>query len=363
MKIGFYCATSYHVMVAVNLMLTKYSEMQGTIYILNHFQGVEILKERLESTGLFEEVIIIKLNNKSLSAKIRRIVGIVFPCKELRSIYNHFTFDEFIFFAYDFINATLIIKKSIQQGCTCNFAFGDDGVGSYFGDIYTPPKKVDLILKIMNRKIYLSIINTLYVFVPELVFSNLHLKPQPIPHFDYNNARFRTIMRSIWPNTLDKIEEKKIVYFQEKVDDNVKSVIEQSERLIFCKIDELGKLDSTIIKLHPRTDDYDCCPKEYLLKDRTPFEVFLFDHNIEDKILISVFSTTLFTPFLLFGQRPKLILTHKLLGDTITPHVPKLEHFLTEFITRYGNEKRIFVPENIDEFKAAVAACLELSNN
>ena len=345
--IGFYCATPYHVMTAINLMLSKYEGKRAKLYILNHTKDAIALVKRLQKSGLFEDVVFINNSNVTLSMRFKRVWEAFIPNPQIRQIGRNEAYTEFIFFCYDFLNATYLVKQLRKKNSACQFAFGDDGLGSYMEDIYTPNKVVMFLLRLTGRKKYLTLINQLFVFMPELVFANKQLQTSKIPKYQYKNERFRSIVNEIWP--LDALLEQPLLYFQQPIYGEQAKRVAAMEKQLFARLSEMSL--PFAVKLHPLTYNYDACPAAQLVHSKIPFECFILQQRSDDKVLISYFSTALFTPFMLFDQTPRLVFLYEL-TDGSDDILPQYRMFLERFINIYPDQANICVPQSLEELVA-----------
>lgn len=349
-NVGFYCATPFHILAAINLKITLYKNNTCDLYVLNHFDDANDLVSRFKELKLFRNVKIINYNNRNLFNKLKRVTSILFPSKIIRSIYTQNSYSDFYFFAYDFINISLIIKKYYLQGKNCKFIYGDDGVGSYIENIYTPKKSTQYLLKFISRYKYLKYINTLAVYNSELVFENSHFNIEKIPQCNFSNIDFCNLISKLWPGNNDFYNKRKIIYFQQMPFEMEITNNNYTENDIFNAIKDANLIDDTTIKPHPRSKNDNISTNFYLLNDKRPFEVILQNLDVNNKILISPISTALFSPYLMYGQRPTLIILNTLLGMKIQC-TNEISDYFKKFIKITGYEKKIFVPKDINEFK------------
>ena len=108
-----------------------------------------------------------------------------------------------------------------------------------------------------------------------------------------------------------------------------------------------------VLKNHPGSSVvFDC-----LCLDKTiPFELLCADENLEDKIFITSFSTTLFNIKYLFNKEPNVILIYKAMGlptkDWFKKSEEESDAIMRKFlIDAYEKKGRVFIPENVQEFK------------
>ena len=110
--------------------------------------------------------------------------------------------------------------------------------------------------------------------------------------------------------------------------------------------------DRAIIKPHPRQMDSELRSLGYRTYDRNtiPWELSLLNENMENKTIISTFSTTCITPKLMFGQEPRIIMLYKLMGRDYSFFGEGMLSFVEKVKNSYENREKFFVPESWEEF-------------
>lgn len=115
-----------------------------------------------------------------------------------------------------------------------------------------------------------------------------------------------------------------------------------------------GKIDKdrAIIKPHPRQMDSELRSLGYKTYDRNtiPWELSVLNENIEDKTIISTFSTTCINPKLMFDQEPRIIMLYKLLGRDYSFFGEGLLAFVDKVKDSYSDKNKFFIPETWEEF-------------
>ena len=107
--------------------------------------------------------------------------------------------------------------------------------------------------------------------------------------------------------------------------------------------------NNIIYKYHPREKNVDLT-MPHITNKLVPFECYNYFNNFEEKILITGFSTSVFSPKLMFKQEPIIILLYKLLKDvTIDQLTKERDHVVNIFRETYENKWKIIIPASIDE--------------
>ena len=76
----------------------------------------------------------------------------------------------------------------------------------------------------------------------------------------------------------------------------------------------------------------------------------VINDNMENKTIISIFSTTCITPKLMFGQEPRVIMLYKLLGRDYSFFGEGMIEFVEKVKNSYVDKSKFFIPESWVEF-------------
>lgn len=297
------CATPYHIINAINIV--KMEECEADIVLYNHFKDSSELIDRIRKTGIFNEVVLFNENNYSFKHKCKRFINAFFPSRLIRSIANKKMYDKIVFFSLDFINIAYIIRKYMRKNINCEFAYGDDGIGTYMdSSAYNPSPIVSKILKFNGNKKWLGKIHDLYVTTPQLINNtiyNLHEIKCDIENIEY--------IKKLWYIDTNDIR-CKYVYLQEPIPGSR----ELDEKVINILEKNVGEKEY-IIKLHPREQDWQL-EKNNIIDSQIPFERVTADINEETLTLISICSTAAITPILLYKKKIRIIFLYNLSSYT-----------------------------------------------
>ncbi len=297
----FVCATPYHLIASVVLASGSFCGSDSTLVLLDHFAVEEDMLARIRSTGVFKEVILYKSNNKSLWNKVKRFTNVFFPDKTVRYLANETRFDHCIFFALDYLNLGYIAKSYRKRGIECEFAFGDDGIGTYVdANCYAAKPLVKKLLKLTGRLADEQAVKTLYVFKPELMVENTHYQAKKILQ---NGQVFEKVRRAVseifqFGQTADISG--KILYFEQLSGPENEDPNWPVEQRLLRKAEEILQADS-VVKMHPRSTGEALWKDFAVLKTRIPFEAMALEECCKPRMIMSNNSTAMITAYLLDG--------------------------------------------------------------
>lgn len=351
----YYAATQLHIFNAVNMLNTVHKGKKADIFVLNHFISAPEICQRLEKSGLFENVVLINnKNDKGIFNLLKRVVQTVFLPGDIAHTVKNKNYDEIVFFSNDHLMAASLIKLVLKTNKAAVFALGEDGIGSYFSDLQTPNSKVKLVLQIFGRERYLEKINIQYIYRPELMVGKVGknvLSVRRIPLPDFNKGlpeAYKTIFGTGGKDAYPYKE--KAIYLQQPfVEDGLSDEFKSEEAVLDLLEASLGK-DDFLVKLHLRTK-----PERYEkyrhTKESTLWEYTWCEKALEDKLLITPVSTAALSPKMFFGKEPVIIFTFRLFDKSLTenPAYKNMIDFVMRFRDCYTNKDRVFIPQNLQE--------------
>ena len=148
-----------------------------------------------------------------------------------------------------------------------------------------------------------------------------------------------------------RIEEKAIIL------DTIKSEVlspEDAKKLddIYDNICNILGYDNVIMKVHPRDKNNKSKIKKYL-HTSIPFEYIKLESNIERKLLITLSSTAVVMPKILFNQEPAVILLYKLFNLKLGERDTR-DSLYINCKSMYQNKAKFLIPKNMEELKTSL---------
>lgn len=349
-----FCTTPFQVIVAFKIF--KNNAKCTDIFILNQFEGHKELCQRIEEINCFRKIKIINeemvygLNHKKKTKLGMRLDLIKAYCS-LDKIVNKII-PNIREYTDIYVSCNAFIPRIVRLDCQKNgygtkFHFFDDGIGSYcISSTYRQSirDKAARFFILGRKTIYEEY--DLFLFMPEL--------------YEQLNPSSQYIVRKIEPVTkkdsiyLDKVYQgcdmeiqEKFIYF-----DTVRKEIgtdelnENNNEVIRRMIGILGE-DNFIVKTHPRDKTrYINC--KYIDSGTLPMEALYCHYDFTEKVLISVFSTAVFTPKIIFDQEPYVILLYKIFRPDLQ-FVAEADKFCRTIKLLYKDFSRIIIPESKEE--------------
>lgn len=348
--IGFTCASNYTLMLAIWLSVDKFKNEKKSIIIYDEIPDCKNIYRKLQESGVFENVkIIFNKNNPKLTNWKRRYHMFVLP-KPIKELCRDNDFKKFIFFTNDPLNIPFIIETVYKKNPDCEFSRGEEGIGIYYDEeAYLPTPKIKFWLSIFRRRKYLNMIKALYINEPSLLTYSTNLNIRQI-NSCADNKKLHDIIDTLWGH--ESLPNRSFFLMQQPFseDDKSQSYIDKKANFVFNKICEKFP-NLTALKLHPRTRNYDFPQGAFIVDKNLQFEKCL-NKFINHKTIVSINSTASFSPFLLWGYTPNIILLYRLFdwGEKQQARFLNFNKFLKKFCLLYAQRGgKIYIPQNEQE--------------
>jgi hypothetical protein len=353
-QIAFFCSTPYQILISLQIKLSFYKNVSTVLYVLNHFNESAEYVTRIEKTNIFDKVIHVEcfeftesFNTNSLCRYHRKLKSL-YSFEKLSDKYLNIKQEKYtdIYLSFPDIIIQIGIKKVHKNNKNVKIHLYEDGTAGYTNALRQNKKIKILYNKITGSGRIIDRYDELLVFKPELM-PPTNITLTKIPPLNVDDIIMKNILNKVFG------------YYDEKIDERI-VFLEQPYSLeaLYKEIANIAKIilkDNYIIKLHPRSksyyyDNYD----NYNLYDNNsiPWEIICLNSNIENKILISFYSTATITNKIIFDKEPILIFLFDI------PELKRIyslnaetRNFIQKFKKTYNNSDRIIIPKSIDELK------------
>ncbi|MBR1862710.1 MAG: hypothetical protein IJ806_01310 [Ruminococcus sp.] len=345
---AYICTTPFQLMSAVTLAVSNGET--ADVFIDPQFRENEKYIKRLRKTGVFERVtdlgrdtgavrarnvknkylrgLRIKLIHLNIKGAFRKSLG-GHRYKKLYTSNNSYFFD-------------LMMRYFLAVDARPQVVFFDDGEGSYDN-----PK-----CRIPNKK-YVSkdSVTVKYLYSPELYLKmngrNNREDIRPLPLMDHDKRVRKAIDLIFDTKKIPVVGEPLMILdtMRETCMDE-KTAKDYSETL-FKVCEKIGK-NNVCIKQHPR-DKSDTWKGYNIYPDSSvPFELLCMTSDVDKKVIITLSSTAVMMPKILFGKEPVIILLYKLFKMKIADDGGR-DKIYKQLRNIYQNKKRVLIPETQEE--------------
>ncbi|MEH6991077.1 hypothetical protein [Cytobacillus firmus] len=359
MRIAFVCCTPYHIILSVHLSETVYKNYEKDIFICNHFNNSYEVFNELKQQSNWRKVFFVEdheINYDKSFLKCKKIS--FFLNKDIKQIIDteneSVYYDEICIFTHNIFSKMLFENAQNLNG-NLKINYIEEGTSTY--TLIEPDnlknKMLNILVKLLKRKVFSNKdITDLHLFKPELYIGDSKKDLNKIPHVDKSNTLLLENLNNIFSYDPLKIpyDNYNCIYFDQTISKDGEININEKEFL--AKMIEHTTNKKLIVKLHPRDskDKYQQYPTIKAHSDGSiPWELIYFNENLEDMTLISIRSSSVFTPKIMFNKENKIVLLYKIAGikDEL------FERFVDSFKKLYREDK-IFIPENWKEFEEVI---------
>ncbi|MBQ8842853.1 MAG: hypothetical protein IJZ65_09520 [Ruminiclostridium sp.] len=356
----FRCETFYQLINAINIKMNLMASEEADIAFSKSTDFGEMI-ERVRESGVFSNVYSsedsvaysIELKHKAEQNKSKITNN---PEKYLFNTgYESKKYDTIfwptISSLYDYL---LYYNFYKQHGEAPKIAIYEDGMATYFR--FSAPDIIKYQNNIVNAskfpekcRVEKNVIG-LYLYDPSLMAVKAGCEVHTIPKI--TNESLEVLKRVFGSPELPK---EKVIFFSEPFIDEF---INNNEVQMLEMIAERVGKENIIVKNHPRNtaDKFEKLGYKMFENSNLPWEIFASDMSVENKLIISISSTSIFSPKLLFDYKLNSIMllrmaTHNRFFATQKPFiglVSKLETNYNEY------ERNLFVPSDTRQLMNAL---------
>lgn len=349
--IFFYGYTQFHVFNIINLKLSLHPEDRAiAVFVRPDDANTKQYYRPLVDNGIVERIIDFDskwINDADLRSKLRSMPAVIKSILNSHARISKLSFPEKIDILYSYGSSVEMyllldhIKKTnnsdVQLVCY------EEGTGSY---CYPADNRLGRLAKLVIGKILKidmpAVFDKQLLYQPDCIGTEKKCTLEAMPQID---KRLAPVFNNIF-GYADRGDYSRAVFFD--------GPDYELDKLLRKTIMESG-LRGITIKMHPRG-----VSREYI-SDETAFlyegvqwETICANHNTQEKILISHFSTSLFSPKAIYGEEPYLIFLYNLI-EIKQLNERKISGSLMDYFEKfkctYSHPERIFVPNSVPELK------------
>lgn len=356
--IAFFAATPYQLINVLNIYNHFHDNENADIYLLNFATDMKKFLPSLKKIGVFKKVI--SLDELAMKGgKISVIRDYIFPEK-------HF-FQQFFKTKYDIVYTTTIGDRNnvfyniaLKKNPELELRFYDEGAGIYITGFYENNDNILKLLKIKKWKEANQNFDKILAYIPNMVHNEAKGNRVKIPPINKENIVLNNQLKDVFKYSFNpQYENCNLIYFDQCFSRYI-SEQEYKKKYRFDAFSMLSHIntvynkDQILLKKHPVTVlKEEECRVEIDKGSGMPWEIIQLYHDFEDKLLVTINSTTVLTPKLLFNKEPYIILLAKLIkNENLCDQNlwdEKSETFFTSFFDMYKNKNKVFIPNNFKE--------------
>lgn len=319
-KMLFVCNTVYQLFIALWLKETELLDDRIDIIITDHMNNSSGLLKNVQKYSDFETAVGVKSKQyayfQSESGRLEEVITNVFPEFTLNKFLKMSLKDYTDYYIANIDRFTLLLYRALKRrNGTVKVHIYEDGLGTYSQSFertlfYREDlNRLNWIKRVLHQKVYRlePVINDI-VDVSVFAVNKVQWEPRDnvsvrkMNKINRSNKRFRERCNRIFGFEKGELYPEKYIFFEQPFEEDVGEV--NDLELIKMIADRVGK-DNIIIKTHPRSSRNRF--GEIGLKTNSnssiPWEVILLNmKDLKSKTLITVSSTCVITPWLLYGE-------------------------------------------------------------
>lgn len=344
----------YQLLNAVNLRMHAYASDTADILITDICPNHSAIAERVRRSGLFSNVYAIE--SKSVARQqYRHTVWNVYrfhidptpllkttgqiPANKYKRMLTA-NFDDYI--AYLFI----ILQKANRQIQSIRF---EDGGMSYIDDnscVNSVEKRIQGLFGIRPLG---GIKAPLWLYEPSLYSVNDGRRILPMPKLSRDDTEFIGIVNKIFNVKAISPVNARVIFIEASY---CADGLSTNDKELIIKCGRLLNGDMTL-KLHPRNGVNRFAGSGIDIMDvDMPWELYCLNHDVSDKLLLSVTSNAVIAPQLFLEKPPRTVLLYKLFkGTDRLLEVPTFMEYLDKVLARC---QRISAPSSDEELESAL---------
>ena len=360
---AFFCQTPYQMLASIALF--RMTGGEADFFIIPSFQNAEKYAENIRNLNMFRRVKVVDkdiiLGDTRGKSALSLRFGIVRKYFHIDEIGKVILYPDT---RYQRMYVSFIPRMayfySVKHNIEPELVYYDDGEGSYDFRFRIEPSLLDKIARfLVVGKNAADAGNKLYLYNPEL-YQKINGDDNKGNLFaisnDFADEAFRRMVSAVFEiGESDLIREKAIILDMIK---QIKYGRTETERInqVYERILDCFSPKDTIIKRHPRDKSaYRLAIKRYG-NDAIPFEALCTQMDMDSKVLVGVYSTSLVIPKMLLDREPTVILLYKLFKRLSQSREAraKQDMFYKSFKDAYRSPNKFFIPETLAELDEAL---------
>ncbi len=349
----YFCSTPYQIIAAVSI--ARENHETADLYVF--FDGAEDWVNEIRKENIFSNVVLLRRICKKYKYHILTLFNVLksyLQCSKIAQeiLLPDTRYDKF-YFSSQILEVKCCFFHYIKKGFPVKRVLIDDGIGSYINDRFNHISRKDTIVRrLLFGQSSVQPVSDKMLFSPNLYTTTSKSVKYKITKINghFNDEETTKLFNKIFHfEDSDLIKENCILMdciHNEILDKRGQKRLDQ----IYQKIFETYGTVNIIVKPHPRDNAALKNNIKYYMDYKLPLECMYMNTNCSNKVIISVASTAVATPKILFDQEPYIILLYKLL-DLKNKNINQkdLDIFFTSFRKLYVHPERFMIPESVDE--------------
>ena len=349
-KSTFIIWTPLHLFNALRFILSRGLIGRCDAFYICQSDGMEKYYQGVLSEGIFKNIYSSSHEKLKKNQRFWEVTaGLFYPPAYVWHMFGREATDN----RYDmlFMSVPTRLNDAIIRANDCREIVGyDDGTGSYLGNLYdcSLGRKYELIKKTISNSSYQ--VTKAYINNPEIADQGGDIEYEKLLARDLTDGEREQVKRVF--GYKDNVYLTPFIYLNQPIKEITSNheSIQTEEKIIEILTKELGSELS--VRMHPREKDKELYRGLKLNDNTQMWEIICSEENIDEKVLISSFSTAQFTPKLLFNKEPYIIFTIKMLEEYCEKKtISNAERLINLLKDKYTRKSRVISVNNKKELE------------
>ena len=349
----FASTTPYQVLSSIAVQLEK--KLDADLYVFGMFENYQSVSEKIKAYGLFRDVVAVDCSKIGAPSKSEALWQMVFPRKFTKAFLGKNVVYDYCYTSSRAHPKLLLMHEITRRNKQLQVVMIEDGMGTYSSDSTQLNTKSKL-RQMTNRLLgWDNLFDPHRLFVmarrPDLIELPPVMKGVSVgtmPELPANEKVCSMLFDIFGAQKEDRISERVIIF------DTVRGLREVGvlyDVLDQCyqEIDEAFSHD-VICKTHPRSRTTPPVSMKFYAKPFVPMEVLYSEmKDLDQRVLVGVGSTAMYSPKLVFDAEPYIIDLHKLAYNN-----KMYDDLMQKMRSLYRDKNKVLCPDTREEFLEVV---------
>ena len=346
MKRAFIAYTSFHLLNVLEFVLSN-DIKDADLFSLCMFRDHEGVMDRIIQAHVFDNVYVCDASTLQKNEKMWTFIGMLSPSLLVRHLFGIGDIRSKDYLEIYFSVPTRFIDIFMSMYKDARVLAYDDGLGSYLGDVFSNElgRKYKAVMSLFGiKKRYPECV---YLNNPDFSIAEYNCTVKPLTGGALSDEH-KSLIYGIFDVKYDgEYDRYKCIYLNQPHSDSVVAAYTEDEKNILDVLDK----EKTLVRLHPREKNKEFY-SAFEIDKGSMWELLCMDHIGDDHVLVSRFSTALFTPKMICSKEPTVIFTYDLARDSGVND--RMKDMIEVLRKSYSDPGKIIIPGSVDEFRQAL---------
>lgn len=336
---------------AINYTIS-YEIKEADLYLVSVFEGADIVGERIRKANIFRNVYMVEDVLLTYPVTIEKCWNVV---KNGRKFQKQLAERKYEYIYYN--NSGWLINSIFYNGVykgnkKVKNIFLEHGYSTYIKRYDKKPWYLKPLIHLVGlRCMDGTMLDEIYMFEPELNCVKQNGTICKMKKINKRNETLKKAMNFIWEYNLEEKSEfadKKVIIMEQGP-----QKVEFDKEAFWKSILSILDLNKVIVKAHPRQKNSTLSGTDVQISHNhtMPWEIEVLNHNMNNKVLITIFSGACLSSKLLFEEEPVIIFLYKLLPVDYSFLGEEIVNFANKIGDLYQDKSKYFIPETIEELQ------------